>query len=137
MLKLDQNSDFKRIETFKVQSKYYDFDPYWTHKEYWDWQALDTYIENVIMTMPGERIFNLGFGSPLFSIIFENANDDIVQSLYESTLNLIESYVPVKLNKSKCKLDIDGQNHVATILINYDSNDGMIKDHTFARRIRK
>ena len=76
MLTLDKNSDFKRIETSKIQSKYYDLD-------------------------------------------------------------VIEAWVPIKIIRNKTQLQRDKENHAISFYIYYNSNDGMIRDHCFARRLRK
>ena len=50
MLTLDKNSDFKRVETAKIQSKYYDLDVNIVDTEVWGYDALDQSIENVLLT---------------------------------------------------------------------------------------
>lgn len=135
MLPLNKNPDYNNIETYKAQSKYYDFDPAFTKKELWDVNALDTAIENFLMTEPGERLFNLEFGTPIILAIFENV--DLARELIISAMDKLESYVPIKVNKSNMNIQEDPANHSITIMIPYDSNDGMIRNHIFGRRIRK
>ena len=53
MLTLDKNSDFKRIETSKIQYNYYDLDVNIVDTEVWSFDALDQAIENVLLTNKG------------------------------------------------------------------------------------
>lgn len=135
MLRLDQNSDFKRIETDKIQSNYYDIDGNIEGTEVWSWDALDQAIENVLCTMKGERIFNYSFGTPLIELLFENNINP--EGLIDQTLDVIEHWVPIKIRRSKTDVQVDIENHAVSFFIWYDSNDGMIQDHCFSRRIRK
>lgn len=135
MLTLDKNSDFKRIETSKVQSNYYDLDVNIVDTEVWSFDALDQAIENVLLTNKGERIFNYSFGTPLIELLFEN--DANTEYLVNKALDVIETWVPIKIIRSKTKLERDKENHAISFFIFYNSNDGMIRDHCFARRLRK
>lgn len=135
MLTLDKNSDFKRIETSKVQSNYYDLDVNIVDTEVWSFDALDQAIENVLLTNKGERIFNYSFGTPLIELLFEN--DVNTDYLVDKALDVIETWVPIKIIRSKTKLERDKENHAISFFIYYNSNDGMIRDHCFARRLRK
>lgn len=135
MLTLDKNSDFKRIETSKIQSKYYDLDVNIVDTEVWSFDALDQAIENVLLTNKGERIFNYSFGTPLIELLFENdVNTDYI---VDKALDVIETWVPIKIIRSKTQLQRDKENHAISFFIYYNSNDGMIRDHCFARRLRK
>ena len=135
MLTLDKNSDFKRIETSKVQSNYYDLDVNIVDTEVWSFDALDQAIENVLLTNKGERIFNYSFGTPLIELLFENdVNTDYI---VDKAMDVIEAWVPIKIIRSKTQLQGDKENHAISFFIYYNSNDGMIRDHCFARRLRK
>ena len=135
MLALDKNSDFKRIETSKVQSNYYDLDVNIVDTEVWSFDALDQAIENVLLTNKGERIFNYSFGTPLIELLFENdVNTDYI---VDKAMDVIEAWVPIKIIRSKTQLQRDKENHAISFFIYYNSNDGMIRDHCFARRLRK
>lgn len=135
MLTLDKNSDFKRIETSKVQSNYYDLDVNIVDTEVWSFDALDQAIENVLLTNKGERIFNYSFGTPLIELLFENdVNTDYI---VDKAMDVIEAWVPIKIIRSKTQLQRDKENHAISFFIYYNSNDGMIRDHCFARRLRK
>lgn len=135
MLSLDKNPDFDRIETIKVQSHYYDYDPFFERKELWAEHALDASIENYLLTEPGERLFNIGFGSPLIMAIFADLNG--AKDILRSACNGIEAIIPVRIHRDKINITHEPGSHVLTIQFTYDSNDGMIRNHTFARRIRR
>ena len=135
MLTLDKNSDFKRVETAKIQSKYYDLDVNIVDTEVWGYDALDQSIENVLLTNKGERIFNFSFGTPLIELLFENDVD--TDRLVDQALDVIETWVPIKIDRSKTNLQRDKENHAISFFIYYNSNDGMIRNQCFARRLRK
>ena len=52
-------------------------------------------------------------------------------------MDVIEAWVPIKIIRSKTQLQRDKENHAISFFIYYNSNDGMIRDHCFARRLRK
>lgn len=135
MLELSQNSDFKRLQEFTLDNEYYDWDMYSTTKELWGKQALDQMIENVLLTEPFERLFNLDFGTPLYSILFENFTS--VDQVMPYVFDIIEKWVPIKIDRNQAKIEKDEDNHSFAFQIKYDSNNGMIRNALFARRLRK
>lgn len=131
MLSLDKNSDFIRDDNVSITNEYYDWDAYNTGKEVWGKQALDQMIENVLMTQPFERLFNLSYGTPLLIMLFENFNN--ASSLLSQIYDIIEQWVPITIDRNRTELEQDEDNHAIKFSINYESKNGLIRG-TFARR---
>ena len=132
MLDLNKNSDFQWVDTGHIDSEYYDWDYNLEKDEIWNKPALDQMIEMVLVTEPHERLFNLGFGSPLYQVLFENFSQlDAVMSLIFDT---IEFWVPIRIDRSNTKVETDEDNNTISFQIPYISNNGMVAG-LFARRI--
>ena len=106
-----------------------------SNNDAWSYTALDQAIENVLLTEPYERIFNLGFGSPLINILFENMEKG--EEYVDTAMDLIEYWVPVKIDRSSLNIEKDYSSNKITFMLKYTSNDGMIRNHLFARRLSK
>lgn len=132
MLSLSANADFKRISDFTITNEYYDWDAYGTSKEVWGKTAVDQMIENILLTEPMERLFNLDYGSPLYTLLFENFSE--VDRLMPYVFAIIEKWVPIKIDRKNAEIEKDEDNHALSFRIDYTTNNGLIKG-TFARRI--
>lgn len=132
MLSLSANADFKRISDFTITNEYYDWDAYGTSKEVWGKNAVDQMIENILLTEPMERLFNLDYGSPLYTLLFENFSE--VDRLMPYVFAIIEKWVPIKIDRKNAEIEKDEDNHALSFRIDYTTNNGLIKG-TFARRI--
>jgi hypothetical protein len=132
MLDLNKNSDFQRLDSGKVESEYYDWNYDLEKGELWNKLALDQMIESVLVTEPHERLFNLGYGSPLYRVLFENFSRlEAVMSLIFDT---IEFWVPIQIDRTNTKVEADEDNNTISFQIPYISNNGMVAG-IFARRI--
>ena len=109
MYSVSANQDYATTANFNIDNEYYDWDASFQAKEIWGADALNQSIEMVLTTEPQERLFNLDFGSPLFAIIFENAN--MVSSVMDKVFDVIEYWVPIKIDRSKTDIQIDEDNH--------------------------
>ncbi|MBO7079846.1 MAG: GPW/gp25 family protein [Bacilli bacterium] len=134
MLDLDKNSDYLWLQTGHKQGEYYDLNSEIDQGELWNKLALDQMIEMVLVTEPQERLFNLAFGSPVYQILFENFThlDTIVDTIFD----VIEYWVPIKINRSTAKIEADPDNHALIFNIPYVSNNGDIVG-VFGRKITK
>lgn len=132
MLSLSANADFKRISDFTITNEYYDWDAYGISKEVWGKNAVDQMIENILLTEPMERLFNLDYGSPLYTLLFENFSE--VDRLMPYVFAIIEKWVPIKIDRKNAEIEKDEDNHALSFRIDYTTNNGLIKG-TFARRI--
>lgn len=59
-------------------------------------------IKNLLLTMTGERRMNVNFGSPLYSLLFEQVTDEeeFVETLSSRIRNVIDLYFPyVNINR--------------------------------------
>lgn len=134
MLDLSANSDFSTTADFTIENEYYDWDATFTDKELWGADAINQSIEMVLTTEPQERLFNIGFGSPLFNILFENSNN--VTALMENVFDVIEYWVPIQIARGDTDIQVDPDAHVITFKIPYISNNGTITGY-FARKISR
>lgn len=118
----------------RVDNPYYDWDRFGEQTELWGKEAIDQMIENVLLTEPFERLFNLSYGSPLYMLLFNNFSeaDTIMPKIFDT----IEYWVPITIDRSNTDVVPDEDNHTISFQIPYVSNDGMIAG-MFARRIRK
>lgn len=134
MLSLSANPDFSTLSNANVVNPYYDLDGLGEKTELWGKDALDQMIENVILTEPFERLFNLAYGSPLYLLLFENfaRMDELMPQVFDA----IEYWVPIKIDRTNADIEKDEINHVLLFKIPYVSNNGMITG-IFARRIKK
>lgn len=134
MLSLSANPDFSTLSNANVVNPYYDLDGLGEKTELWGKDALDQMIENVILTEPFERLFNLAYGSPLYLLLFENfaRMDELMPQVFDA----IEYWVPIKIDRTNADIEKDEINHVLLFKIPYVSNNGMITG-IFARRIKR
>jgi len=133
MLPLSANSDFKNINNYVIDNPYIDINGKSPDGVVYGVDALDQAIEAVICTMPGERLFNLTFYSPLYDILYNNyVNEQIVGQIY----NKIEEFVPVRILRERSKIYFDSKTHTLNTNIPYMSLDGRIVSE-FRRRLKK
>ena len=136
MLPLSANPDFQNLGEQKVPNPYYDIngDKISKHIEICGSEALDQAIEMVLCTEPRERIFNLGFSSPLYKVLFENHTQ--IDGLITTIFDEIEYWVPVTIVRDEAKVETIPSEHSVSFQIPYISNDGKIA-HIFSRIISK
>ncbi len=73
----------------------------------YDSQALLQSVENIILTIPGERVFQLDFGSPLMTTTFRNINEQNGERLLDAIIDAINKFEPrVRVISSKCVLQL-------------------------------
>jgi phage baseplate assembly protein W len=51
-------------------------------------------LKNLIFTNPGEKIMNSDFGVGFYALLFQNANDDILEDLKERLFIQVDRYMP-------------------------------------------
>lgn len=133
MLPLSANPDFKDA-TVTREDPYRDIngENMSTKIEIYGADALDQAIEAVIVTEPYERLFNIGFYSPFYRLLFENENmvDTIMQEVYDK----IESYVDILIVREGCKVNVDTANHSVSFMLPYLFEHNL-KYHIFSRVI--
>lgn len=136
MLPLSANPDFQNLGEQRIPNPYYDIngDKISEHVEIYGSEALDQAIEMVLCTEPRERIFNLGFSSPLYKVLFENHTQ--IDGLITTIFDEIEYWVPVTIVRDEAKVETIPSEHSVSFQIPYVSNDGKIA-HIFSRVISK
>lgn len=134
MLPLSANPDFSTLENTSFDNPYYDWDATGEATELWGKDAVDQMIENVLLTEPFERLFNLNYGSPLYLLLFENFSS--IDTIMPKVFDTIEYWVPIKIDRSNTQVTPDEDNHAISFQIPYITNDGLIAG-MFARRIRR
>ncbi len=136
MLDFEQkNSDFKHVGDTVRTNSYYDIDFNFKQIELYGTNALDQAIENILMTEYGERLFNIGFGSPLQRIFFENNGD--TTNLREQVYTAIESLVPIHIDRTSAEIGkMDNNPHILYISLDYSTNDGLVYNHHFNRKFQ-
>jgi len=50
-------------------------------------------LKNLIFTNPGEKIMNSDFGVGFYALLFQNANDDILEDLKERLFTQVDRYM--------------------------------------------
>ena len=128
MLDITKSSDWKKVGD-TVTTSYYDIDALFKNIDLYNADSIDQSIENLILTMNGERLFNIQFGSPFYRILFENVNqaDNLMPAVYDK----IENYIPIKINRGSAKVKTSAVNHSVSVSFVYSTNDGVIKNHSF------
>ena len=136
MLPLSANPDFNNLGEYKTPNPYYDIngDKLSEQIEIYGSDALDQAIESVLCTEPYERIFNLGFSSPLYKILFENSTQ--IDGLMTRVFDQIEYWVPITIYRDRAEIFTKPSEHQISFKIPYISNDGKIVN-VFKRVISK
>lgn len=136
MLEITESPDFKRIGD-KVDSGYYDLSLFNDKMEYEckGTYAMDQALENYLLTIPGERLFNLQFGSPLYLILFQKNIDteEIRDQIYQN----VEDALSIVIDRDSTVLEPTEDSHILTIHFKYSTRDGVITNHEFVRRFSK
>jgi phage baseplate assembly protein W len=84
----------------------------------YDSQALLQSVENIILTIPGERVFQLDFGSPLMTTTFRNINEQNGERLLDAIIDAINKFEPrVRVISSKCVLQLIPSQNSLNIVI--------------------
>ena len=134
MLSISASSDFKRIgDTYQLG--YYDLSMLDSSNNIEcinPVDAIDQAIENYILTDPGERLFNLNFGSPITRILFQNNvnTEEVRNNLYTS----IEMALDIVIDRSTEGIELNESSHILYIHFNYSTSNGVILNHSFQRK---
>lgn len=136
MLDITASPDFKRVGD-TVDAGYYDITLYNEPDSYEckGTHAMDQALENFLLTAPGERLFNLGFGSPLYLILFSKNIDR--EAIREKVFIQMEEFLKIRIDRTTADLGQTDDPHVLTIHFKYSTTDGVITNHEFTRRFSK
>lgn len=98
-------------------------------------EAINVSLENILSTSFGERIFLLEFGSPLFSSMFENLNENTGDALLDKIIQCIEKWEDrIFIHKTLCKLQIIVDQNTLVLSIPYSIIQNNLTG-TFKKRI--
>jgi phage baseplate assembly protein W len=103
--------------------------------EVWDKDAINQSIEMIINTIPGERIFNPSFGSPLQYRLFNVATPDEGNLLLNEIAESIKRWeYRVTLIESDMRIIVNEDDHSVVLIIPYIINKVGIGS-TFSKKI--
>ena len=108
-LKPISSSDLKRSRSFKDISMSILKNPFTkdiasvTNEE-----SIKQSIKNIVLTAPGEKLFNPKFGSNVYNMLFEPLDPFMIDSLQVEILNTIKNYEKrVEVTNLRCIPDYD------------------------------
>jgi len=136
MLGITESQDFKRVGD-TAEAGYYDISLFNDPQMYEckGFYAMDQAIENYLLTIPGERLFNLGLGSPLYKILFsKNVDRDEIR---EKIFQQMETFLNISIDRSTGGIGQTDDPHILAIHLKYSTRDGVITNHEFIRRFSK
>jgi len=81
----------------------------------------------LIMTLPGERVYRPGFGTPLRAVVFDTVSDDDLVGLSQEIKTAIEKYEDrVKVDNIACTSKDEGQSITVRVDVSL-TNQPLIK----------
>lgn len=123
MLPITHNPNFSTIENAKTEyNTNVDMNGRQCTSEVFGVDAINQSIENLICTLPGERLFNVGFYSPLYEILFDNYSDGLEEQIFTQ----IELFIPIRVNRQEALFKFNAVSHVLSISIPWTMNDGSL-----------
>lgn len=91
-----------------------------TTTDVYDNDAIMQSVQNIILTIPGERVFQPEFGSILMASVFRNLNNSSGEKLLDSVISSIERFEQrVKVVSDECQLIINTRENSVTIVISF------------------
>lgn len=105
-----------------------------TISDVYDSKAILQSIENIILTVPGERVFEPEFGSILMSTVFRNITTQSGEHLLDSLISSINKYEPrVTVIAKDSKLFINSRENSMSLIIPFIIN----KSRAYAQYTKK
>lgn len=99
-----------------------------TVSDVYDVKAIIQSIENILLTVPGERVFEPEFGSSLMSVVFRNVTTEAGERLLDSLIASINKYEPrVTVISKDCRLNINTKENSLSLSIPFIINKSLIK----------
>jgi len=103
--------------------------------EAYDEDAINNSIENILMTIPGERVFYPYFGSPLTLMVFEQLNKVNGEQLLNGVIEAIKRWeTRITIREEQVELNIIQDENAITLVLPYEINRTGLTG-TFARKI--
>lgn len=123
MLNVSANSDFMNLDT-KVINPFYDLNYNMNGDEIYGVDAINQAIDNLLLTEPGERLFNIPFFSPLFPLFFKKM-DIGREELEDRAFTTIETWVGnINIIRSQSNIQTNNAEHTLSFSIHYIMSTG-------------
>ena len=90
-------------------------------------------LQQLILTLPGERIMRPTFGTPLRALIFDNVTEDDLVVMSEEIIKAINIF-DTRVN-AKVTYEIDEENHIARFYVSAQMKDGEPDNFTLVLEI--
>lgn len=118
-LKPITGKDFKRSRSFKDISLSFLKNPFTKDvASVSNEEAIKQSIKNIVLTSPGEKFFNPNFGSKVSTLLFEQLDPFLIDSIRSEILNTISNYEKrVKIVTLKCIPDYE--DNAITVYLEY------------------
>ena len=102
-----------------------------------DVAVINQSIENIIFTVPGERVFIPTFGSPIMAVPFKNFSTLNGEQLLDGLIDAIRKWeTRINIMENECRLYINPGQHSLAIKIQYSlKSDGSIAAYTKSRQL--
>ena len=95
--------------------------------------AISRSLRNIVMTLPGGKPFNEGFGSKVSGLLFENVDDITAAVITDEITESIENYEPrVSLKNVEVFPDFDNNSFDAVVTYNIIGADTPPQELQFA-----
>ena len=135
------NDEFMRLNYYKRPKEYiqsevqinpfaYDYSyNIFTVGEVTDYEAINVSITNILLSLFGQWLFELGEGSSLGTAVFENfESESYAENVLDTVIREIQSQeTRITINKTESNLLIDFDNNAITFLISYIVNQSGIE----------
>lgn len=114
----------KESDNIKIYSPFFDWNA-WNlkyHHDIYGFSAIDQMILNILFTIPGERLFNIGFGGPLYEMLFKNESSSMILDAMSIITSTLEMHIPdITIDKQNSSFITNGPEHTGTLTIFYYS----------------
>tara|TARA_B100000035_G_scaffold67238_1_gene54930 strand:+ start:1508 stop:1924 length:417 start_codon:yes stop_codon:yes gene_type:complete len=81
-------------------------------------EAIKQSVRNIVLTSPGEKLFDPTFGSRIYTMLFEPLDAFLIDALSVEILNTVKNYEKrVTVTDLKCKADYD--NNAVDVTLEY------------------
>lgn len=123
MLNVSANSDFIKLDT-TIDNPFYDISWKLDGTSVYGINAINQAIDNLLLTEPGERLFNTSFYSPLFDLLHMKAS--IAQEeLKTNVFDIIEKYVQnITIDRDNADIQTDNYNNSISFKLSYTTSTG-------------
>jgi len=99
-----------------------------TQSDVYDSKAILQSVENILLTVPGERVFEPEFGSILMATVFRNITTQNGERLLDSLIASLNKFEPrITVISKDCRLNINTREHSLSLSVPFIINKAKIK----------